>query len=331
MPEPTAWTVPGKLMLAGEYAVLRPGGRCLALAVGELVEVTLGAASDRPTVTVSAFGKDVAFLALQPQAEPLPGLPGFASVALEWLAHHQHRTLHHDLRLQVSGDVDGRKVGLGTSAAVTVAVLRAVLASERLAGIDGAPTSPTTVTSWGRAIHAQGQGKRGSGYDVATIAHGGVLAWQHEPAQAVHLAWPDGLHGAALFSGVPAATTSALARDPLPDADLDNIAGAATALLQVWSHGRPELILDALRACERAFTGAAIHVADLDPAPLRDLRTLIQSTGCIARTSGAGGGDCVLALSDSPQAVQQAIAAWTAIGGRTVALLPQDLALGSCQ
>jgi phosphomevalonate kinase len=317
-------------MLAGEYAVLRPGGRCLALAVGRLVEGMLGAASDRPTVTVRAFGKDVVFQALQPRPEPLPGLPGFASAALDWLELHQHLALHHDLHLQVGGDVEGRKVGLGTSAAVTVATLRAVLASQRRAGVEGASTSPTTVTAWGRAIHAQGQGKRGSGYDVATISHGGVLAWQHEPAQAVHLAWPEGLHGAALFSGVPAATTSALARDPLSDADLDNIAGAATALLQVWSHGRPELILDALRSCERAFTGAAVHVADLDPAPLRDLRTLIQSTGCIARTSGAGGGDCVLALSDSPQTVQQAVTAWTAIGGRTVALLPHDLAPRSC-
>jgi len=310
--------VPGKLMLGGEYAVLRPGGLCLAVAVGRLVELALGDPVPEPRLTLAAFGQSWTVGADSTGS----GLAGFAAATLAWLAAQAGLRPLRALHLRVGGAIGGAKVGLGTSAAVTVATLRAALAACET-------TWPADrVAAAARAVHAHHQGARGSGYDVTTIACGGVLAFRPDEG-ATALRWPAGLYAAALFSGAPAPTAEALARAPLPRAALDAIASAAEGLLEAFGRQQAAAVLAAAAACEAAFGLAADAEPRLLPAASREVREVIAAAGCVARTSGAGGGDCVLAFATNPAAIDRAIAGWWACGGHVVARLPTDLAESS--
>src|SRR5207244_938155 len=105
----------------------------------------------------------------------------------------------------VIGTGERAKIGLGTSAATTVAVVAAVLAAHGVA-IDR-PTFRRQVFRLALVAHTRAQGGRGSGIDVAAAAHGGLIeygrcapSWQRRidrpTATALDIArgpWP-GLH-----------------------------------------------------------------------------------------------------------------------------------------
>jgi len=201
----------------------------------------------------------------------------------------------------------------------TVATVRAVLLS------NGQVWPAAAVARSARAIHGAAQDPPGSGYDVTTIAHGGVIAWDRTVDLVQPLAWPADLYCAALFSGASASTSDALQRQTLTAAYLDAIDAACVTVQQAW-HGPPRVLLDALRACQQAFDSAACHDPHLRSERIDTLRSLIEAHGCVARTSGAGGGDCVLALADDPRKIATVTATWQARGGHVVAQLPCEIA-----
>jgi mevalonate kinase len=300
-------------MLAGEYAVLQPHGLALAVAVGEVVRATL--TDGAPFVTLHAFNQT---FSLPPDERVATGLLGFAARALAFLETQHGVWLRSALTLDVAGALGDVKVGLGTSAAVTVATLRAVLAD---ADVQWAPGK---LADAARQIHGAGQGA-GSGYDVTAIAFGGCIAYHRTPDRATSLAWPAGLYGVALFSGQPAPTQAALDKMPLLPEHLAGIQGAAEDLLAAWSGDAPA-ILRAMTACDAAFLRAADRDASLVPPHVAELRSVIAAHGCVARASGAGGGDCVLAFADNANAISNLVAIWQFQGGHVVALLPAEIA-----
>lgn len=297
-------SVPGKLMLAGEYGVLLPEGIALAAAVGSLVRVR--AIDGSPGVELHAFGR----------VWHLPGsregLAAFVQYALDWLQAHD-RPLTRRWRLEVSGAAGDRKLGLGTSAAVTVAVLAA--------GLDW-PVQQVAAAA--REVHAMAQDPPGSGYDVTSIAHGGVVAYARASGGVERLTWPGGLWAAALYSGEAASTTAALRRLPAT-AHLERIDAAAHGLRTAWPQGAAA-VLGALLACQSAFDGALADDPALGAAGIDAARAIVASTGCVARTSGAGGGDCLLAFSDDPERLGSCLDGWRARGGIVAAELPIHLA-----
>lgn len=303
------FSVPGKLMLAGEYAVLQPGGVAVAMAVGQLVQVQPGTAT---VPQLFAFGRCWPVLAES---------TGLAQMA--WRAGQEAQQRWGldpavAVDLHVAGQLDGRKVGLGTSAAVTVAMLGAV------AAVHQKPVADAEIAELARAAHATGQGG-GSGYDVTAIAHGGVIGYHRSPDRAEPLDWPEGLAMAALFTGEPAPTADALARRQQLDPHLAAIHRATAEFLAAWKSGQIQEILAALQQCEQQIEGAAAAVPGLLTDAVWAVKRHCIAHGVIARTSGAGGGDCVLAAGP-PAQVAAAHAAWLRQGGAVVALLPGDLA-----
>ena len=315
---PYAWTVPGKLMVAGEYAVLRDGGVAVACAVGRVVEVRVHPGAPR-VATVTAFGK-VAAAGWDDDPAAESGLLAFVTAGLAASERSGLSRCDAGMDFTVHAQVGAAKVGVGTSAAVTVA---AVLAALGPGGLDAARIRQ--VTELAVAVHARLQGGRGSGYDIGAIAHGGAIAWHRTPDRATALPWPAGVCAAALWSGQPAATAEQLQR-PAPDpAALDRIDAAARDLLQAWHAGGPPL-LDAIRACEAAFTHAATGARHLANPALAALASLVGASGGIARTSGAGGGDCLIAWCSDRSQRTALVAAAGIRGFPCVALLPEDLA-----
>jgi phosphomevalonate kinase len=246
-------------------------------------------------------------------------LAGFVAATLAFLAQNHGIALSGAHALNVAGALGGQKVGLGTSAAVTVATLRAVLASAQVSW------AAADVAAAARLVHGAAQDPPGSGYDVTAIAHGGVIAYARTPDRAQVLSWPRDLFGAALFSGASASTSAALQRPSLPDARLDDIQRASDGLLQAWP-GPVANTLIALESCQQASDAAARDDPTLTAPHIEAVRQAIAEYGAVTRTSGAGGGDCVLALSDDRDRITALAQAWQARGGHVVGHLPRDIA-----
>ncbi|MDO5694629.1 MAG: hypothetical protein Q4G38_02935, partial [Aeriscardovia aeriphila] len=161
---------PGKLYLAGEYAVVNPGNPSLLMAVNRYVEARVSR-SERWLVTSDQFSGSQVVV-----GGYVPDNLSFASAALEIARNYASKVserevcghVHIDSHLQSD---DGTKLGLGSSAAVCVAVVRAVLAAY------GVQASPVTVFKLAATAHflVQGNGSLG---DVAASSMGGLVYYR---------------------------------------------------------------------------------------------------------------------------------------------------------
>jgi len=212
-------SAPAKLVLLGEYAVLE-GAPALAVATAQRAQVRIGSAGSgdsrlraRPLSTRelrfrwSAEGRlewrgdlqsgerrRLAWLAELLEALARLGWWPAGAVALEV----DTRAFHAD---------DGTKLGLGSSAALTVALAGAGCRAAQ-GNLDGLTLARVV------ALHRALQGGRGSGVDVAASLLGGVVVYRLTEggplAQATAL--PQGLHLLALASGDSFSTPAALDR-----------------------------------------------------------------------------------------------------------------------
>ena len=74
---------------------------------------------------------------------------------------------------------------------------------------------------------------------------------------------------------------------------------AAVAVAAAWRAGQSVAVLEAIARAERAFRQwATAHQLAVDNQRLDSVRRIIDGCGGVARVSGAGGGDSVLAFFD---------------------------------
>lgn len=166
-------SVPGNLLLLGEYAVLEEGGLGLALAVEKRLEVELQPAPTGRELSVEGRwpGGSLSWSSDHPDSSPLiaavvkacggglasrfaAGLPG-ARITIDSSAFFT---------------ADGHKRGFGSSAAVAVGLTWALL---EWGGLPPAELPGATLRTALRA-HREAQGGSGSGYDVYVSCLGGV-------------------------------------------------------------------------------------------------------------------------------------------------------------
>ncbi len=304
-------TAPGKLMIAGEYSVLGPAGEALALAVKPGLEVEA-----RPADRWQVHRADSD--ATWTEGEPVPDDLRFAVAALR-AARGDSGALDLCTRVLGGTGTGTRKPGIGGSAAVTVAVTAAVLRR----------CDPEPVTRFAVQTHIEAQGGRGSGYDVATIAHGGLVRWRPTQVagqggavsgEARRIAWPNGLHVLAGYTGQSASTTGLIGRMEavaLTDRaaavrDLAALGRPVGALVDAFEAGDVPEILTGIRACHEALVrwdriGVVTGAVDA-------MIGLADSAGARAKVSGAGGGDSVLAFADDEGILERVSAAWSDAG-----------------
>jgi phosphomevalonate kinase len=164
-------TVPGNLLLMGEYAVLEPGGLGLAVAPEKRIEVKVEPAAELSIR--GAFGDEsVLWTRNSPGASPL-----FNAVVEEcenWLRSVKWSSDSWNAAITIDSSAFFKrkkgKSGYGSSASVTVGLMTALLG---LAGVDD--KSQQAVAS-GLAVqaHRRAQSGQGSGYDVLTSLNGGL-------------------------------------------------------------------------------------------------------------------------------------------------------------
>jgi phosphomevalonate kinase len=277
-------TAPGKVMIAGEYAVL-DGGLAVVAAVDRRARATLAAA---PVGELSVF--------LQAAKHVIAEVLGDEVAALV------DRTVV-DTRSLSDGE---RKLGLGSSAAATVAAISLV------AGVSGHGDDPALILRMARNAHARAQaqlGAAGSGADVAASATGGVIGFRSGKVRVLtlpsdltlHFAWTGAPADTATLvaavtaarqreQGQPAAGGAAAAK-PVTAA-LDAIGEAAHAFAAA---GDAAAAIAAIKAGAKGMAklAAATGVALVPPA-LDDLRERLKPLGAAAKTTGAGGGDVIV-------------------------------------
>lgn len=260
----------GKAMLFGEYAVLE-GAPALVAAVDRC-------ASARPVAGWSD--------------EPTPFVRE-ALVERERAVGMSIAPVEVDSSALRAGGVDGRKLGLGSSAAVTVAVfgLHEGLAREE---------------TWRRcqAAHVRAQGAAGSGADVAAAIWGGVIrfARRGDRADVAPVRLGGDLELLLVDTGVAASTGERLARlDELRRRDARRHAALLRPLVELARSadeqvtGGEALPLEAVHEWNQALAplGEAIDLPTVGEAH-RAVAECARSVGGAAKPSGAGGGDLAL-------------------------------------
>jgi diphosphomevalonate decarboxylase len=322
-------SAPGKLVLLGEYAVLE-GAPALAIAANRRARVQLHPLpGDRCEVTSPEI--DVTSVGLYLDEHGLPDWRGNSEAArnlsqldqiIRGLAHEGVR-MRHDrafrLRLDTStffGQVPGRrlKLGLGSSAALTVALAAALVlyAGRGALSADRGAWLERLVQ-----LHRNLQGGHGSGVDVAASLLGGVILYQladgAHPAPS-EVRWPEGLHTLYVWSGRPASTPDLLARLSAWRMEhateyrrrMEELGAIAYAGADGVRQKQATAVLDAAKhyvaALEELGQASGVDIVSAEHARIA---RLARKCGALYKPCGAGGGDIGVALALEPECLRR--------------------------
>lgn len=255
-------SAPGKIVLSGEYAVLF-GAPAVCMAVTRRAVVTVADSADRECHVTT------------------PGFTGEGSFAVVDAVYGDARpaaTIDLDTR---AFSRDGQKVGIGSSAALTVA-----LAAARSNSVD--------VLAAALDAHAVLQGGAGSGIDVAAAVHGGLIEYEMASRNVRTLPWPDGLLMRVLWTGVPASTGLKLrklaAQTVRPSRS--GLRRAAAQMADAWRSGDTNRILSEYLAYIRVLQQFSVdHDLGIFDAGHEELTDAAMVNNLVYKPAGAGGGD----------------------------------------
>jgi mevalonate kinase len=299
----------GKVILLGEHAVVY-GVPALAagIALGARAEATLGG-----EVSTLSFGESCIVAG--------EGNLGFALAAL--LAEG---TLLPAMSIRAESDLPPAS-GLGSSAAIGVAVARAALAAAGLPASDDAAIA--RATAWERVFHGNP-----SGIDTAAAALGGCFRFTraggaepgHDGAasgpkprahvEPIHL--PHDLPLCVGLSGSTASTkvmVEGLAR--LRERKTEMVDESIAAIASLVENARLAAMAGDLPALGQLMNLNQMLLSGLflSTEKLEDLCALARGAGALgAKLTGKGGGGAVLALCASEEACAPVLAAWRASG-----------------
>jgi phosphomevalonate kinase len=309
-------SAPGKLFLTGEYAVLA-GAPALVAAVDRRAQVRVQLEPGAGPLEVESLAEGTRRAIHDPERDALGGGDAGAVLAALRSARTAAPSLA-GLRARVVVDTraflaDGQKLGLGRSAATVAAAVAALLA-----GVGRQDRGD--ILQAALAAHALFQEGRGSGADVAAAVRGGVLEFRRDRGEVTvrARALPPGLHLLVGWSGEGRATDPMLRRfadgasRPRALRDLSTAAEQAAAAVE---RGDGAALLDAIASAADLLVrlGDETGMPIVTPALAR-LVAAARRVGAAAKPSGAGGGDCGIALATSPAQADAVVAAWRAEG-----------------
>jgi phosphomevalonate kinase len=306
---------PGKVFLAGEYAVLERGRPALVVGIDRFLEAIV-----EPAQKISIAHRGIVW-----DGGPAPPELRFAVRAVRLAKPLNPFRLTYENELAIAG----KKLGLGGSAAATVLAVRAARPD----------LGPSETLVLALAAHWIEQGGSGSGGDVAASTLGGVLRvtgripWRSaeeamalpleellntNPIDARQLSIPSDLRLLLAFTGEPADTrvlvrqVRALAAGNGPRWRVCEaaITQACEALSGALETGQREQALQAVRAGAAAMAqlGEAAGAPIVTEA-LAEACAIASAAGAAAKPSGAGGGDCAVVLAFGDEALDRADAA----------------------
>jgi phosphomevalonate kinase len=286
---------PGKVFLVGEYAVLAGAPAVVAaisrFAVGQYVigfEPASEFVDEGVRSVLSAIGESAAAIP-----------PG--SVLVD----------------STSFSAGGKKLGLGSSAAVVVVAVGAVM---EMAGVAVADNRGLCF-SLAEQAHRVAQGGVGSGADVAAAVHGGLIQYRRprmgmgmsDGPATVPMSFPPDLRLVVFSEGKPASTPELIhlvnafaERSPAEYAALMSmLEDHAETFIEALAGGNPSVAIDVARS----YAGGLAELGERSGAPIITSRCelaadLAINLGGMAKPSGAGGGDVGIGLFTGDEAAR---------------------------
>lgn len=304
-------SAPGKILLCGEYAVL-DGAPSLCVAVNRRASVLIQQ-NERGEHSVRSPG--FADGSYRFSIDPGGGfnwnaggeaLPDFSILERVWPAQARQSSPSVDLVLDTGAFVEpggGRKLGLGASAALTVALVGA------LARLQNTTTELDAMIE----AHQQFQGGSGSGADVASAFSGGVIEYRRRETAFVRpMTWRNDLEYAVLWSGQSVSTVQKLSQLAASKADTGSRADlgrASSEIINAWDKAGAEAIISLFdRYTKTLAVFSDDHGLGIFDAGHAELVDLALSCGVVYKPCGAGGGDIGMALSADREAIDRFLA-----------------------
>ncbi|MCI1892207.1 MAG: phosphomevalonate kinase [Schleiferilactobacillus perolens] len=338
---------PGKLYIAGEYAVVETGQPAVIVALNQFVTVRVEAAHGMGRIESKQYQENSLYWRRQGDEMVFDNRDNPFHYILsairftEAYASEQGKPLRL-FNLYVDSDLDsadGRKFGLGSSAAVTVGTVKALCQFYNL------PLSQERIYKLAAIAHLDIQGN-GSLGDIAASVFGGWIAycsfdreWLHAQrnlstlSNLLAMPWPgldielltppDNLRLLIGWTGSPASTSHLVdqikAATSRSQTEYHRFLAASrvvvTKLVQGFRDGDLQAIKDQIGR-NRFLLQQLSHISHvhIETPKLMNMCNLAIHAGGAAKTSGAGGGDCGIVILDRSVNPDPLIAAWHKIG-----------------
>jgi mevalonate kinase len=281
---------PGSVMLFGEHAVLA-GEAAMVAAIAQYITVTIEKrADDVVEITSNTFPPYTTQLKELTIVKPYT----FVLACLM----QQKQKITQGLTIRIDSEIDPT-LGLGSSAAITVAILNALDALFQI-----------QIDLWlnAREVIHNLQG-RGSGMDALASLHGGVLYYSPQTKQSLALTPRSDLH--LLYCGYKTATATVLQQVHNTFSKAESVLNAIyraigeTVQLACNAWQREDKIL--LAQCMEIHQGLQHALQVSDPHCERLSHWLKERVVVEAvKISGSGLGDCLLALGGDWQKIHTA-------------------------
>ena len=280
-------SAPGKLFLVGEYAVLE-GGPALLVPVRQRAKVTIEATGKSEVISHTTA---VEKLSAEEALRRYPLLQA-TMTELGCLEQLESARLHLDTSAFFR---DGVKLGLGSSAALSVALVKLF------------EPDATANEQFEKAVrcHLVFQNGIGSGADIALAATDEPIVFQ-QGESTIPVVLPDDLHMLAIWSGEPASTTGYVEavnrwRQNNPDAyrsHISDLRDTATKCVDCLTKNDTNRVLARIEQYDRHLQRlSSMSGVNFYNQTHLEMRKKVEFAHCAYKPSGAGGGDFGIAYS----------------------------------
>ncbi len=337
---------PGKLYIAGEYAVVENGYPAILVALDQFVTCSIEESAAEVGKIISRQYHNNALqwhrlgeqMVVDNRDNPFSYILSAIKVTEEYARSFARELRIFDLHIDSQLDSDsGKKYGLGSSAAVTVATVKALCHFYNL------PVTKDEIFKLAAIAHFEVQGN-GSLGDVAASVYGGWIAYHSFDRQwlaqqrkyldlrtLVDLPWPDlkieslkapsNLQLLIGWTGKPASTSQLVDKISLFKARqqkeyrqfLEDSKHCIQRMVEGFHNADLESIKNEIRynreLLKQLGTNSGVHI---ETPVLNKLCQIAEDFGGAAKTSCAGGGDCGIVAIDRDSNFKQVLKKWAA-------------------
>ncbi|WP_247916651.1 phosphomevalonate kinase [Streptococcus oralis] len=313
----------GKLYWAGEYAILEPGQLALIKAIPIYMRGEI-AFSDSYRIYSDLFDFAV-------DLTPNPDyslIQETISLVEDFLTYRSKTLRPFSLEIRGKMEREGKKFGLGSSGSVVVLVIKALLALYDIT------VDPELLFKLASAVLLK-RGDNGSMGDLACIVAEDLILYQSFDRQKVAACLQEenlatvlerdwGFSISQVKPGLECdflvgwtkevAVSSQMVQQIKQNINqnfLTSSRATVTALVEALEQGRAEEIINQVETASQLLEGLS---ADIYTPSLRELKMASQGLQAVAKSSGAGGGDCGIALSFDAQSTETLKNRWANLG-----------------
>lgn len=286
-------SAPGKVVLCGEYAVL-DGAAAVSMAVNRRANVRVSD-FDGDWHRVSAPGYsslEGRFVSNGASVDWLQGEDEYRIVDTVWRTLGRTGNDYLSIELDTRAFLDegsGGKIGVGSSAALTVALAAALSES-------------SDVLDPAMRAHRTFQQGVGSGVDIATAISGGLIEYRMNEATISRLRWPAGLAYRLVWTGIPANTRAKLEKLQLASRRTSraSLTSAAETMATAW-RAASAVMCEYPAYIETLRQFSVDHDLGIFDAGHDRLVTEAAAAGLVYKPCGAGGGDVGILLGEDDE------------------------------